>query len=642
MVDAGFMLTATNGASLQLQAAGEIAFQQSFRLSGGVLDLSAGGAISQSSALTLDTLVINGTSGANLTSANNQIGTLAGLTASGDVALTDGAGLTVSGTANVGAHALTLTAGSADLTIANTVTGSAVTLTSGGAINVSSSGSVVAAMGLYVSATQASTFGGVISGTGTLYQQGTGALTLTAANTYGGGTTITNGTLRISAGGTTGSIMGPVTDNGTLEFSRSDAITFAGAISGSGAVVVDGGGTLTLSAASTYSGGTTISAGVLQLNNQDPSGNEHALGTGLITLSGGTLEALTTSILGNNTTIGSGGGVLEAAPQGDLVIGGAQANGLATATTFTLNGALTIGSSTDTGEVDFGADTVSGTGSVTVAGGLLTSLSGKLGLLFASAGTTTGESGATVAFSAQGAAGGGIHDLEGDGRIQSYLGNNSNPLTRQAVGQALEVQAGHFSGVIANQTSTKLGALEKVSSGTLVLSGANTYSAGTQIDSGVLDLDHATLLNGSAITSGAAGTGAITFTSGAQTLQVEHVALSSDPGHTLAYQLTGFAAGDVIDLRGVTITDTVAYNASTGQLQVMHGATLEATLNVGTGYSGYTFSAVAETSAGGAANNTESSGGIDIIVAASAPPRPQAAAAAEEERQPRRPAPIPA
>ena len=66
------------------------------------------------------------------------------------------------------------------------------------------------------------TFGGVISGTGSLVQLGSGALTLTGNNTYSGGTTISAGTLQIGNGGTSGSITGNVTDNGTLAFDRSD------------------------------------------------------------------------------------------------------------------------------------------------------------------------------------------------------------------------------------------------------------------------------------------------------------------------------------------------------------------------------------------------------------------------------------
>ncbi|BDB28956.1 autotransporter-associated beta strand repeat-containing protein (plasmid) [Cupriavidus sp. P-10] len=78
-------------------------------------------------------------------------------------------------------------------------------------------------------------FGGVISGTGTLAQLGAGTTIFTADNTYSGDTTISAGTLQLGNGGTGGSIAGNVADNGTLLFNRSDALTFDGVVSGTGA-----------------------------------------------------------------------------------------------------------------------------------------------------------------------------------------------------------------------------------------------------------------------------------------------------------------------------------------------------------------------------------------------------------------------
>src|SRR5271165_762569 len=67
---------------------------------------------------------------------------------------------------------------------------------------------------------------GAITGVGELVETGSGTLELTGTNTYTGGTTISAGTLQIGNGGTTGSITGDVTDNGTLAFDRSDTVTF--------------------------------------------------------------------------------------------------------------------------------------------------------------------------------------------------------------------------------------------------------------------------------------------------------------------------------------------------------------------------------------------------------------------------------
>jgi fibronectin-binding autotransporter adhesin len=81
------------------------------------------------------------------------------------------------------------------------------------------------------------TFSGTLTdGTGTLglTKVAAGTMTLTGANTYNGGTTITGGTLQIGSGGTNGSIAGDVLNNGTLAFNRSDDITFANVVSGTG------------------------------------------------------------------------------------------------------------------------------------------------------------------------------------------------------------------------------------------------------------------------------------------------------------------------------------------------------------------------------------------------------------------------
>ncbi len=79
-------------------------------------------------------------------------------------------------------------------------------------------------------------------GGGGLTKQSGGTLTLTAANSYTGGTTIAAGTLQLGNGGASGSIVGDVTDNGALAFDRSDVVSFDGTISGSGSVSQIGAG----------------------------------------------------------------------------------------------------------------------------------------------------------------------------------------------------------------------------------------------------------------------------------------------------------------------------------------------------------------------------------------------------------------
>jgi autotransporter-associated beta strand protein len=112
------------------------------------------------------------------------------------------------------------------------------------------------------------------------------------------------GTLQIGSGSTTGSIAGNVVNYSSLIFNRSDASTYSGIISGTGAVSKQGAGTLTLSGNNSYTGGTNLSAGVLAV------GGTSALGTGPLALNGGTLRAAsgggsvaTAVSLNANTTI---------------------------------------------------------------------------------------------------------------------------------------------------------------------------------------------------------------------------------------------------------------------------------------------------------------------------------------------------
>ena len=84
---------------------------------------------------------------------------------------------------------------------------------------------------------------------------------------------ILHGTLQIGNGGTSGSIMGDVANNGTLAFNRSDNVTFGGTVSGSGMLVQLGSGILTLTADNTYSGNTIVAAGSLEVGNGGTSGS---------------------------------------------------------------------------------------------------------------------------------------------------------------------------------------------------------------------------------------------------------------------------------------------------------------------------------------------------------------------------------
>jgi autotransporter-associated beta strand protein len=156
-------------------------------------------------------------------------------------------------------------------------------------------------------------FADTVSGTGSLTQMGAGVLTLTASNSYSGGTTISSGTLQLGTGAWFGG--GNVLDNGTLTFNSSGANTVSAVVSGTGSLVLSGSGTVALNANNTYQGGTTINHGTSLVGNSIGSGT----GNGTVTVAiGGTLGgngAIAGAVIINN------GGILSPGnPVGTLTI----------------------------------------------------------------------------------------------------------------------------------------------------------------------------------------------------------------------------------------------------------------------------------------------------------------------------------
>jgi outer membrane autotransporter protein len=183
---------------------------------------------------------------------------------------TNGNAVTLAG-AITGTGGLTkMGAGTLTLTGENSYTGdttiSAGTVQIGnGSISGTIPGNIVDNGALVFSRSDAASYAGVISGTGSVAQAGNGTIILTGASTYTGGTTVLAGTLQLGNGGTSGSIGGDISNNGALVFSRSNAVSFVGIVSGAGSLTQAGSGMLTLTGANTYTGGTIVSAGTLQL-----------------------------------------------------------------------------------------------------------------------------------------------------------------------------------------------------------------------------------------------------------------------------------------------------------------------------------------------------------------------------------------
>jgi autotransporter-associated beta strand protein len=156
------------------------------------------------------------------------------------------------------------------------------------------------------------TYSGALQGAGSLIKIGGGVLALTGSNAYSGSTTVTGGTLQIGNGGSGEFLASPsVSNSGVLAFDHADALTYGGAISGSGAVVKTGSGTLALTGSNTYSGPTTISRGKLAVDGW--------LTNSAVAVNGGTLGG-TGSL--TSVTVYSGGNLAPGDPQGVLHLSG--------------------------------------------------------------------------------------------------------------------------------------------------------------------------------------------------------------------------------------------------------------------------------------------------------------------------------
>jgi len=337
-----------------------------------------------------------------------------------------------------------------------------------------------------------STFAGTVSGTGSLAQMGPGTTILTGANTYAGGTTISGGTLQLGNGGTGGSIVGDVTNNGTLAFNRSGVSTFAGAVSGTGGLAQMGPGTTVLTGASTYAGGTTISGGTLQLGNGGASGSI----VGDVT-NNGTL-AFNRSDVSTFAGAVSGTGSLAQTGPGTTILTGA--NTYAGGTTIS-GGTLQVSSDINlgaaTGALTLGAGTLRTTSDMATA--RATTLSAPAGgTIETAAGTTllhTGSVGGAGALIKAGAGtlvltadatyaggtiiSGGTLQLGNGGTGGSIVGDVANNGTL-AFGRS---GVSTFGGAVSGS-----GALVQMGPGTTILAGANTYAGGTTVSGGTLQL----------------------------------------------------------------------------------------------------------------------------------------------------------
>ena len=403
-------------------------------------------------------------SGDNASSVDNQMA----------IALADGATLKVSAKNNLGDDAVEAFADKIQFTGSGTLNATA-------SIDLSTAGAHE--WGMTVAESEMGTFSinsgatftipGVISGAGALTKSSSGTLKLYGANTYTGNTEINGGDVRAmadSAFGNGGDISldgGSIDADATFELSdartitleagggtfdyASSVMTFNGVISGAGALTKSSSGTLILGGANDYTGGVLINGGTVKISADSGLGADPGSPTAAsITLDGGTLQVTADMTLDSDRgiTLGAGDGTLKVDDSRTLSYAGI----ITGANELTKAGAGTL--------VLTGVNTY--TGPTTVSSGTLqgdtTGLQGNIAVV----------AGTVVAF-----------DQAGDGT---------------------------YSGVISGD-----GALTKLGTGTVTLSGVNTYDGASTVAAGTLTVSGSAANSEVAVSAGAtlAGNGPV-------------------------------------------------------------------------------------------------------------------------------------
>ncbi|RYJ01798.1 MAG: autotransporter protein, partial [Actinomycetales bacterium] len=295
----------------------------------------------------------------------SSIWSLTGTTAAVTAWTVSGGTLSIASDASLGAAsgALTLNGGTLRTT-ANATSARVVTLGAAGGTFSPNAGTTLVQ-------------GGVVAGAGGLTQAGAGTLVLAASNTYTGTTTVSAGTLQVGNGGTSGRLgTGAVTNNAALVFNRSDSVTVANAIGGTGTLTQAGAGTTVLTGDNSY-GATAITAGTLQVGNGGTSGT---LGTGDVTNNAALVFNRSDSVTVANAIGGSGS--LTQAGAGTTVLTGNNSYGATSIDAGTLqvgdggtSGTLGTGAVTNNAALVFNrsdditvANAIGGSGSVTQNG----------------------------------------------------------------------------------------------------------------------------------------------------------------------------------------------------------------------------------------------------------------------------------
>ena len=228
-----------------------------------------------------------------------------------------------------------------------------------------------------------------------------------------------------------------------------------GTIGGAGSLTKIGTGTLTVSGVNTYRGGTTVNGGTLAVSSDNNLGDS----SGSLAFGGGALQFRSGFISNRAVTLNSGGGTFDTNGNGPLLTGSISGPGGLTKVgigDLTLAGASTYSGPTNVllGTLAAGATNVFSPASAftVVAGGAL-----NLNGFNQSIGSLSGD---------------GLVGNAGPGPAALTTGGNNSSTT--------------FSGVIFDAPGTMR--LTKAGTGTMILSGDNSYTGGTTISAGTLQL----------------------------------------------------------------------------------------------------------------------------------------------------------
>lgn len=255
-----------------------------------------------------------------------------------------------------------------------TITGGTLEVGGGGTTGAVANVAIGAATSLRFNRSDDISHAAVLSGAGAVVHAGTGKLTLSGANTFGGGLTLAGGTLVLGsagAGGTGGLTVATASAN--LEVANGVSATRT-TLGGTGDLTKSGAGALTFTGASSLAGNLAVTEGSLTLAGADSLGH-----SGTVSVAAGASLSVGASVADL--------GAAQITNAGTLTVAGSTARSLSNSGAVTVSaggglGAVTLASGSVTSAGTLGAVALSGTGTLTSTGtvGAVTATAGALRL----------------------------------------------------------------------------------------------------------------------------------------------------------------------------------------------------------------------------------------------------------------------